>query len=114
MDLTERTQWSFMCVCPAELEAEVDRIFASHAEWMRRTHHRQGDKALLQYPIAEGPDDDGAVVYAMTEIYQSPAGPEDHAKQAHESWEDFPAWQTLIDKCEGPWVNNGVIEHSLW
>lgn len=114
MDLTERTQWSFMCVCPAELEAEVDRIFASHAEWMRRTHHRQGDKALLQYTIAKGPDDDGAVVYAMTEIYQSPAGPEDHAKQAHESWEDFPAWQALIDKCEGPWVVNGVIEHSLW
>ena len=62
MDYTGRTQWSLMFVCPADLEAEADRLFASHAEWMQRTHHREGDKALLQYTITKGPGDDGAVV----------------------------------------------------
>jgi hypothetical protein len=43
-----------MFVCPADLEAEADRIFASHAQWMQRTHHRDGDKALLQDTLTKG------------------------------------------------------------
>jgi hypothetical protein len=104
-----------MFACPADLEAEVDRIFASHAEWMQRTHHRDGDKALLQYTVTKGPhsEREDAVVYAITEVYQSPAGPEDHYKQVYGSWEDLPAWRDLVDKCEGPWEVWGVILHSL-
>ena len=78
VDYTGRTQWSLMFVCPADLEPEADRVFASHAEWMQRTHHREGEKALLQYTVTKGPhpERDDAVVYAMTEVYRSPAGPD--------------------------------------
>ena len=55
MDYTGRSQWSLMFVCPADLEPEADRIFASHAEWMQGTHYRDGDKALLQYTVTKGP-----------------------------------------------------------
>ncbi|MGA7689099.1 MAG: hypothetical protein WCA29_07695 [Jiangellales bacterium] len=116
MDYTGRTQWSLMFVCPADLEAEADRIVASHAEWMQRTHHREGEKALLQYTVTKAPhpEQDDAVVYAMTEIYQSPAGVEDHSKQAHETFEDLPAFHALLGQSEGPWRVNGTISHSLW
>ena len=114
MDYTGRSQWSLMFVCPADLEPEADRIFASHAEWMQGTHYRDGDKALLQYTVTKAPGDEGAVVYAITEMYQSPSGPEDHLKRAHEDWEEISAWGALMEKCEGPWVINGTIQHSLW
>jgi len=116
VDYTGRTQWSFMFVCSADLEAEADRLFASHAAWMQRTHHRDGEKELLQYTVTKGPhpERDDAVIYAITEIYQSPAGPEDHSKQAHENWEDLPALQALVGQSEGPWAINGTIQHSLW
>lgn len=99
-----------------ELEAEADRIFASHAEWMQGTHRREGDKALLQYTLTKGShcEQEDAVVYAMTEVYQSPAGPEDHSKQAHENWEDYPALRDLVDKREDPWGVTGGIQQSLW
>ena len=116
MDYTGRTQWSFMFVCPAGLQDEADRIFAAHAEWMQRTHHREGEKALLQYTVTKGPhpERDDAVVYAITEIYRSPAGQEDHSKQAHQTWEDLPAFNALVGRSEGPWGVNGTISHSLW
>lgn len=65
--------------------------------------------------MAKGPhsEREQAVVYAVAAVYQSPAGPEDHYKQAYESWEDLPAWRDLVDKCEGPWEVWGVILHSL-
>ncbi len=102
-----------MFVCPADLETEADRIFDSHAQFMQRTHYRDGDKALLQYTVTKGPREDGAVIYAITEVYQSPAGPEDHLARSHD-WEDISAWRALMDKSEGPWVINGIVQHSLW
>jgi hypothetical protein len=116
VDYTGRTQWSFMFVCPADLEAEADRLFASDASWMQRTHHREGEKALLQYTVTKGPHPErgDAVVYAITEIYQSPAGRENHVRQAHETWEDLPAFHALLDQSEGPWGVDGTILHSLW
>lgn len=35
--------------------AEGDRIFASHAEWMKG-HPRKGDAALLGYTVSKGPE----------------------------------------------------------
>ena len=35
--------------------AEGDRIFASHAEWMKG-HPREGDVALLEYTVSKGPE----------------------------------------------------------
>lgn len=116
MGYNGRTQWALMFVCPGELEAEADRLLDSHAEWMERTHYREGEKALLQYTVTKGtlPDRDGVIVYAMTEVYQSPAGEKDHHQQAEETWEDYAAMWELLGKCEGPWGLTGTISHSLW
>jgi hypothetical protein len=35
--------------------AEGDRIFASHAEWMKG-HPREGDAAMLEYTVSKGPE----------------------------------------------------------
>ncbi|MBV9167452.1 MAG: hypothetical protein JO342_15050, partial [Solirubrobacterales bacterium] len=35
---------------------EIDRLAASHAEWMAETHHREGSKALLSYNFSKGPE----------------------------------------------------------
>jgi len=72
MDHTGCTQLSIRIASPVELESEGDRIFAAHAEWIARTHHRSGDRALLQYLVAKRPARDGVVVFHLTEIYQPP------------------------------------------
>ena len=33
---------------PPDIVSEGDRIFTSHADFMARTHYRDGDKALLR------------------------------------------------------------------
>jgi hypothetical protein len=116
MDYAGRTLWTTVLACPAELEAEGDRVFALHAQWMQATHHRDGEKALLQYTVTKGPhpERDDAVVFSITEVYQSPAGWEDHARQAHEEWADWPAFQSFVAACEGQWGVLGDVQHSLW
>ena len=51
-----KTQISFIFTAPPDLVAEGDRIFASHAAWMEKTHHRDGELALLVYNVAKGPE----------------------------------------------------------
>jgi hypothetical protein len=116
VDYTGCAQWSYLFVCPAELEAEGDRLTAAHTEWMKATHPREGNRALLFRLVTKGPHPSSpdAVVFALTEVYQSLAGLDDHFRRVHEEWEEFPAWQALVDKCEGPWWVTGEIEHSLW
>jgi hypothetical protein len=33
-------------ICPADQVAEGDRLYRSHIDWMKATHHRQGPGAL--------------------------------------------------------------------
>ena len=35
-------------ICPADQVAEGDRLYRSHIDWMKGTHHREGPKALLE------------------------------------------------------------------
>jgi hypothetical protein len=39
-------------ICPADQVAEGDRIYRSHTDWMKATHHREGPKALLSYDVS--------------------------------------------------------------
>lgn len=112
-DYSGRTQLSFRIDCPAEWEAEGDRIFAAHADWMKHTHHRDGDRALLQYLVAKTPAEDGVVVFHLTEIYQSPAGVNDHVEQAQDwdAHDEFVAW---LDKCRVARTFDAAVRHSLW
>ena len=46
-----KTQLTIVIVAPPDQVAEGERIFKSHAPWIEKTHHRSGDKALLEYTV---------------------------------------------------------------
>ena len=110
---TGKAHLSLIIVSPAELEAEGDRIFKSHAEWMVKTHFREGEKALLQYNVAKSPGDNGNVIFVLTEVYESVAGIDDHIEQANvdDHFEAFSKWRT---QCKVTFVRDASIIHSLW
>ena len=86
-----KTQLTIVFTAPADLVAEGDRIFASHAKWMRNTHSREGEKALLHYNLVKGPElsnpmdpssePTGNTSFVLTEVYETPAGVAEHWKQ---------------------------------
>ena len=51
-----RTQITFIITAEPDQVAEGDRLFASHAAWIDKTHHRDGDLALLLYNVVKGPE----------------------------------------------------------
>src|ERR1017187_6521303 len=77
-------------------EAEGDRIFTSHGEWMKG-HPRERDVALLDYTISKGPElsnpldpssePTGKTIFVIDEYYESPAGIARHWQQTS-SWPD--------------------------
>ncbi len=104
--------------------AEGDRLFASHNIWIAKTHHRDGDKALLTYNVSKGDDPSnsldpgsaptGKTVYVLDEIYESPAGIADHWQRAMSDWEDFKAFVAWAQKCEISAQHSGTVVNSLW
>jgi quinol monooxygenase YgiN len=113
MNYKGKAQFSFTIVAPPELEAEGDRIFNLHAAWMEKTHYREGEKALLQYNVAKSSDEDGNIIFVLTEVYETVAGIEDHRKQTHEAdfFGDFSKW---LGQCQVTGGDDEVVIHSLW
>ncbi len=107
-----------------EQAEEGYRIFQTHEGWMERTHHRDGEKSLLNYNVSMAPElsnpmdpnssPTGNTNFILAEVYESMAGVEDHFKQAQESWGDFPAFVNWLGDCKSIVVPAAVIEHSLW
>ena len=118
-----KTQLTIIFTASSDLVAECDRIFASHAKWMRNTHVRDGEKALLQYNVVKGPElsnpmdplskPTGNTSYVLTEVYETPAGLADHWEQV-QSWEDFAAVGAWLSKVKVTAVHGSPIVHSLW
>lgn len=119
-----KLQFTMIFTVSQNLVAEGDRIFRSHAAWMERTHHRTGDKALLIYDLSKAPemkdpmdpnsDATGNTQFILSEVYEGPAGLQDHWQQASENWEDFGALQAWMSKGSFVLVNGAGIVHSLW
>ncbi|HVS03419.1 MAG TPA: hypothetical protein VMT16_11670 [Thermoanaerobaculia bacterium] len=119
-----RTQLIFVITAPPDQVAEGDRIFLTHAPWMKATHHRDGDKALLTYNVSKAPElsdpmnpdsaPTGNTCFILNEIYESDAGVADHFEQAMSSWQDFPALGEWLAKCRVTAVPAARIVHSLW
>ncbi len=75
------------------------------------THYRDGDKALLSYNVAVGPEvsnpvdassqPTGNTCLVLNDVYETPAGLEDHWQQAAESFEDFKAFFDLVSRSGG-------------
>ena len=51
-----KTQLTYVIAAPPDQVEEGNRIFLSHASWMESTHHRDGEKALLQYAVSKAPE----------------------------------------------------------
>lgn len=119
-----KTQITIIFIAPPDLEAEGDRIFTSHAAWMERTHHRDGDLELIRYNIVKGPELEnpldptsaptGNVMFVLDELYETQAGLDDHWKQAAESWEDLGAIVEWAGKCKVVTSHGGKVIQGLW
>jgi hypothetical protein len=118
------TQVTFILTATPDLVAEGDRIFASHASWMEKSHHRDGDLALLSYNIVKGPElsnpldpgsePTGNTSFVMTEVYAKPEGLADHWKQGSENWEDFGAFMEWAGKVDLAVLHGSPVIQSLW
>ena len=103
---------------------KVDALVASHAAWMAKTHSRDGSGALLSYNFSKGPElanplDPGSEAtgntrYVLNEIYDSPAGIQNHWQQAQQSWSDFAEMTEVLASCPTQTLHSGEIAESLW
>ncbi len=103
--------------------AEGDRIFASHVEWMKG-HPKDGDTALLDYRISKGPEltdpmdpnsaPTGRTIFTLNEIYASPAGVDEHWRQAIASWADLQAFLDWGKKGTVSTLHSGTVVQALW
>ena len=119
-----KTQITIIFIAPPNLVAEGDRIFASHAAWMERTHYKEGELALLRYNIVKGPElsnpldpsskPTGNTMFVLDELYETQAGLDDHWKQAAESWKDFGAVAEWAGKCKVVTSHGGKVIQGLW
>ena len=120
-----KIQLTIIFTATPDIVEEGDRIWASHATWMEKSHYREGDKALLIYNLSRGPElsnpvdpsskATGNMNYVLTEVYETQAGVEDHWKQGSENWVDFPALVQWAGKCKiSALPAGGPVAHSLW
>jgi hypothetical protein len=124
MSFQGKTELIYVIVAPPDQVKEGERIFASHAPWMKASHHRDGNKALLTYNVAKGPElsnpldqnsaPTGNTVFVLHEIYETDAGVTDHFAQAASGWPDFPALVQWLGKCKVSGVPAIPIVNSLW
>ncbi|MDH3456787.1 MAG: hypothetical protein OER90_08095 [Gemmatimonadota bacterium] len=118
-----KVQLTLVFSAPPDQVAEGDRIFQSHGPWMKATHPRKGDKALLSYTVSKAPEltnpmdpnsaPTGNTCFILTEVYETEAGVLNHFQQA-ESWQDFGAVAKWLEKCKMVGAPAATIVNSLW
>ena len=119
-----KTQITFIFTAAPDHVQEGDRLFASHAEWMEKTHHRDGNLALLRYNVVKGPEvsnpldpsskPTGNTCFVLTEVYATPAGLEDHWKQGAGNWKDFGGFMKWASAVNVAVLHGSPVIHSLW
>ena len=119
-----KTQLMILFTAPSHLVAEGDRLFATHAEWMARSHHKEGPLALLSYNVAKGPElanpldpsssPTGNTSYVLHELYESQAGLDDHWRRGPQEWSDFGALVAWAGGCKVTALHGSPVIQSLW
>ena len=119
-----KIQLTFVIIAPADQVEEGDRIFRSHAPWMKASHPREGDKAVLTYDVSKAPElsnpldaasaPTGRTCFVLSEVYETEAGVTEHFQQAMSGWADFPAFVKWMEKCTVSIVPAARIFNSLW
>ena len=124
MSHKEKSQLNIIFTAPPDPVAEGDRIFASHAKWLRNTHAREGEKALLLYNLVKGPElsnpmdpssaPTGNTSFVLTEVYDTPAGVAEHWK-ADCVLGRVPLGRGCgLSKVKVTTVHGAPVVHSLW
>jgi hypothetical protein len=119
-----KVQLVFTIVATPDKVAEGDRIFDVHAKWMAESHHREGEKALLQYNVSKAPElvnpldpsagTTGNTCFVLAEVYESEAGIADHFERAVSDWAEFGDFVAWMEACQVTIVPSAKIIHSLW
>lgn len=124
MSTIGKTQLTIIFVCPPDQVEEGDRIFASHAAWMAKTHGPEGELALLRYNIIKAPEltelfdpssePTGNTMFVLDEMYETQAGLDNHWTQAKANWEDHGALWEWAQNCKVVTAHNGKAVQGLW
>ena len=119
-----KTQITFVFTAGPEDVEEGDRLFASHKGWMDKTHYKDGELALLQYNVVKGPELSNSLdpsseptantCFALTEVYETPAGLADHWQQGADSWQDMGSFVEWAQKVDVAVLHGSPVIHSLW
>jgi hypothetical protein len=119
-----KTQLIITWVAGPDQVSEVDRLVESHGSFMAKTHGRDGSNALLSYDLSKGAELENALDpgsastgntrYVLSEVYDSPAGIENHWRVSQESWSDFGAMVEMLGSCDTQTLHSGSIAQSLW
>ncbi len=116
-DYTGKAHFFVAFRCSAEHEEVGDRFFTLHADWMERTHPREGDEALLQYTVSKQLDEEGNVLFLLSEVYETVAGVKNHSRLFHENDERSELRQSFgsfVDECETIGWGDSEVVHALW
>lgn len=118
-----KTQITFIFTATPDQKGEGDRLFASHAEWMERTHHRDGEFKMLLYNVVKGPELSNSLdpsskptentCFVLTEVYENPSGLAEHWKSAG-TWQDFHAFVKWAGSVKLSVLHGSPVIHSLW
>jgi hypothetical protein len=105
----EANAFGFTLVVPAEEVDRVERLLASHKEFMNNTHSVTGDDEarLNSYSVIKAPEMvqfgdpskgmTGKMIYILSEHYETPTGLAKHLA-AGSKWTDIGEMQELIYK----------------
>ncbi|MFA9409545.1 MAG: hypothetical protein ACERKJ_12035 [Candidatus Dadabacteria bacterium] len=123
MSTKGKTQLIIIFIAPPELVEEGDKLFAWHAEWIEKTHPKEGELALLRYNIIKAPEltlpfdsssePTGNTMFVLDEMYESQAGLDNHWNQAP-YWEHHAALWQWANKCKVITAHNGKAVQALW
>ncbi len=123
MAYNNKAHIAFVIITPPDQVEEGDRILKSHADWIRSSHDKSGDNALLSYNVSKSPElsnpldpnssPTGNTCFALSEIYESEAAVANHIKLSMETWKDFAAFGEWLQKCRVS-GGAGAIVQSLW
>jgi hypothetical protein len=68
----------------------------------------------LANPLDPGSAATGNTRYVLSEIYESPAGIENHWRESQKSWGDFATMVEVLSSCDTQTLHCGEIAESLW
>ena len=117
---------------PPELEARLKALWVSHAEWMKASHHKSGEKACLFYhqcvsaemddftkgrpELEAGAKPTGNTTVTVVEFYANKAGLDEHFQLFHKgAWEGGKEFAALMEtgKCKFQGSGYGTTAVSI-